>query len=439
MDNLWNTYNDSTPPTNLPSQTNSYQSLLQQAQQFSQMSIQHIHSTRQQINHTSNSEMQSLHELVLAYDKLSSIKWGKARQAYETHANNAILEKDDVQKKLEEDQDVDNMLRDTLKQSLNTKTPGKKKDNTVNAANHMNNEGLNPHDWITNAFQNHPGTPTTALQVMGLPPGFGDEEANEASEQQSCNESVCSSSSEAITTKCTSTPSEISSLGTQEYGEEIDDEYSLEELMESYESPSLSNDDFDYIYRGGFAIKANNGQEIKGVVPKNAKRVLIDSSVRAIEECAFQGCNELEYVTIPPGVEEICDNAFRKCSKLSTVKFLRRRGRFATSKELPGFSDEKKTEDSDGRVVATSAPRSLGGTTSQLRTIGEWAFFNCSSLESINLPYGLETIGTRAFQRCSVLNLEELPSSLVSVGDNAFSGCSRETRAVLEQWGQNRV
>jgi hypothetical protein len=143
---------------------------------------------------------------------------------------------------------------------------------------------------------------------------------------------------------------------------------------------------------------------------------------------------------IPAGVEEICDNAFRKCSKLSTVKFLRRRGRSATtSKELSGFSEEKKTEDPDGRVVATSAPRSLGGTTSQLRTIGEWAFFNCSSLESINLPYGLETIGTRAFQRCSVLNLEELPSSLVSVGDNAFSGCSRETRAVLEQWGQNRV
>lgn len=380
--------------------------------------------------------MQSLHELTLAYDKLSSIKWDKARQAYESHINSNYLE-DNHDKKLEEE-DVDDMLRDTMeKRSLNSKTPGKKKDmvaNNTNAAANNRVGGLNPHDWITNAFQDNPpfsertGTP----QIMvGLPPGFGDEESDEeVSEEQSCNnESVCSSNSSGATTKCTSTPSEISSLGTQEYGEERDEESSVASSIES-EEPSISHEDFDYIYKGGYAIKAINGQEIKGVVPKTVKRVLIDSST--IEECAFQGCNELESVTVPIGVREIGENAFRKCSKLKEVKFTsRRRWRSCCS-----VGDEKKSEEGGG---IASASRAGGTTTSQLRTIGEWAFFNCSSLESINLPYGLETIGTRAFQRCSVLNLEELPSSLVFVGENAFSGCSRETRAVLEQWEMNRV
>lgn len=165
-------------------------------------------------------------------------------------------------------------------------------------------------------------------------------------------------------------------------------------------------------------MKASNGKEIKGKVPKTIKHVLIDSSV--IDEGAFQGCNVLESVTIPSSVQEIRDNAFRKCSKLKRVKFLteKKRGKFGR------------------RSTSTST---TSRTSSKLRTIGEWAFFNCSSLESINLPIGLETIGTRAFQRCSVLNIEEMPSTLMTVGENAFSGCSRETRSVLEQWERSRV
>lgn len=82
-----------------------------------------------------------------------------------------------------------------------------------------------------------------------------------------------------------------------------------------------------------------------------------------------------------------------------------------------------------------SAPSSVTEPrSSKLRSIGEWAFFNCSSLSFIKLPYGLTNIGARAFQRCSSMSLTELPMTLVTVGENAFVGTLPETKAAYERW-----
>ena len=56
--------------------------------------------------------------------------------------------------------------------------------------------------------------------------------------------------------------------------------------------------------------------------------------------------------------------------------------------------------------------------------IGDYAFFNCSSLASIELPSSVTSIGNYAFYECSSLASIELPSSVTSIGNHAFSGCS---------------
>lgn len=48
------------------------------------------------------------------------------------------------------------------------------------------------------------------------------------------------------------------------------------------------------------------------------------------------------------------------------------------------------------------------------------AFYNCTSLTSINLPSSLTRIGNNAFQGCTSLASVNLPSSLTSIGSNAF-------------------
>ncbi len=56
-------------------------------------------------------------------------------------------------------------------------------------------------------------------------------------------------------------------------------------------------------------------------------------------------------------------------------------------------------------------------------TIGPWAFESCTDLASLILPEALTSIGSWAFQNCDALTEVTLPGSLTSVGESAFAGC----------------
>ena len=57
-------------------------------------------------------------------------------------------------------------------------------------------------------------------------------------------------------------------------------------------------------------------------------------------------------------------------------------------------------------------------------SIGAYAFYECSSLSSIELPEGITSIGESLFTYCSSLSSIELPESVTSIGDYAFYKCS---------------
>ena len=54
-------------------------------------------------------------------------------------------------------------------------------------------------------------------------------------------------------------------------------------------------------------------------------------------------------------------------------------------------------------------------------TIGDWAFGDCSALESVSIPVAT-TIGNSAFYDCYYLGSVDMPS-VTTIGDYAFSGC----------------
>ena len=57
-------------------------------------------------------------------------------------------------------------------------------------------------------------------------------------------------------------------------------------------------------------------------------------------------------------------------------------------------------------------------------SIGDMAFFGCSSLKSVTIPAGVTSIGDMAFRDCSSLTSVDIPVSVTSIGNKAFQDCS---------------
>lgn len=59
-----------------------------------------------------------------------------------------------------------------------------------------------------------------------------------------------------------------------------------------------------------------------------------------------------------------------------------------------------------------------------LESIGEYAFYGCEALESINFPSTLKSIGEWAFCECKLLTEIVLPEGFEELGKFSFSGCN---------------
>lgn len=93
-------------------------------------------------------------------------------------------------------------------------------------------------------------------------------------------------------------------------------------------------------------------------------------------------------------------------------------------------SEDKTCEVSDcssGLTGTVIIPSSIviSGTTYSVTSIGDDAFWGCSSHSSIEIPSSVTSIGRSAFYGCSNLTSVEIPNSVTSIGDEAFKGCER--------------
>ncbi|MDO4200641.1 MAG: leucine-rich repeat domain-containing protein [Bacteroidales bacterium] len=61
---------------------------------------------------------------------------------------------------------------------------------------------------------------------------------------------------------------------------------------------------------------------------------------------------------------------------------------------------------------------------SQLKSIDDYAFYDCSGLTSIEFPASVTSIGPSAFEGCSVLTSIEIPASVTSISAGAFYNCT---------------
>lgn len=166
--------------------------------------------------------------------------------------------------------------------------------------------------------------------------------------------------------------------------------------------------------------------------------ILIPGTVKTIGNCAFYGCSLLGAPDISDesgniiahgrlelgeGIEQIGQYAFYNCVSLDTVKLP------STLKEL-GLRAFNRC--SALRSVTVALRQINVGTednavyhmVSDLTAIGDYAFYNCTLLETVELPDSVTAIGRYAFRGCAALKTLTLGSKLETVGDYAFLGCT---------------
>ena len=200
------------------------------------------------------------------------------------------------------------------------------------------------------------------------------------------------------------------------------------------------------------------------------KNIVIPGSVKGIYDRAFADCSSLESITLSEGLEWIGSEAFAGCSSLSGITipnsverllgtpftgcnitsiflpenvFLTSASGYSSGETLSAMNNLENIEVAEtnryycsidgvlfskdkGTLVAY--PQNKKGNEYIIPegtlTIGEDAFYNCSSLESIIIPEGMLNMEWNAFYGCSSIECIKIPGSVTLIGSD-WSNCAR--------------
>ena len=173
-----------------------------------------------------------------------------------------------------------------------------------------------------------------------------------------------------------------------------------------------------------------------------------NSSLTSIGNRAFYGCSGLEGVELPENVTSIGAEAFSNCSGLVSVEIPK--GVTSIGEKIFGFCSNLESItvengntkyhsagncviETETKTLITGCKNSIIPTDGSVTTIGEYAFYSCSGLSSIEIPSSITSIGDSAFYGCSGLSSIEIPKSVTSIAENAFYGCQGLTSVIFEK------
>ena len=157
--------------------------------------------------------------------------------------------------------------------------------------------------------------------------------------------------------------------------------------------------------------------------------IVISNSVPSIGDWAFSDCTSLSNIVIPNSVTSIGEGAFSSCTSLSDIVIpdsVTRIGNLAfsncTSLSNIVISDSVTNIGDDvfyqcSSLTSVVIPNSV-------TCVGDEAFCNCRSLSNIVIPNSVTSIGVSVFWGCSSLVNIDIPDSVTRIGDWAFVNCS---------------
>ena len=194
------------------------------------------------------------------------------------------------------------------------------------------------------------------------------------------------------------------------------------------------------------------------------EKVYISLGITTIGADAFSECGSLTSIEIPSSVTDIGNNAFYISTRLTIYcEVSSKPNGWAynwNSSNCPVVWDYKNNEVADDgfihviidnihyglkgneAIVSRQGPNVMGnvvipqninynGKDYIVTSIGDFAFSNCSNLESIDIPNSVKSIGVFVFYFCDKLESIEIPDSVKSIDSYAIFECGSLKRIVI--------
>ena len=209
----------------------------------------------------------------------------------------------------------------------------------------------------------------------------------------------------------------------------------------------LSKMDYDYSYKilndGTLRLYQYEGTDTNIVVPDT-----IDGrKVTVLGNSTFQYCtqaSDIESVTLPDSLTTIEKNAFYNCEKLKSVTIPQNVSSIGLAAFVEGLSESSLTEikvdpenpyfsEKDGVVFSKDGTKLIvfpSGRSGDYQipdgtvSVGDYAFYYCVNVSSITVPGSVRSFGEGAFGNCSSLTKTVLNEGLEEIGEYAFQSSS---------------
>ena len=209
----------------------------------------------------------------------------------------------------------------------------------------------------------------------------------------------------------------------------------------------LSKMDYDYSYKilndGTLRLYQYEGTDTNIVVPDT-----IDGrKVTVLGNSTFQYCtqaSDIESVTLPDSLTTIEKNAFYNCEKLKSVTIPQNVSSIGLAAFVEGLSESSLTEikvdpenpyfsEKDGVVFSKDGTKLIvfpSGRSGDYQipdgtvSVGDYAFYYCVNVSSITVPGSVRSLGEGAFGNCSSLTKTVLNEGLEEIGEYAFQSSS---------------
>ena len=165
---------------------------------------------------------------------------------------------------------------------------------------------------------------------------------------------------------------------------------------------------YNVIDKSGKVVEVTKGDaKYSGsvTIPATVSSDGVTYTVSRVGNQAFDGCDNLESVTLGANIESINSYAFFKCTNLSQIN----------------LNDKIVTFGNDAFCGCTSLTSVVVG--SSVDNMDSGVFAGCTNLKTVEIHNGASVIGGSAFKGCMKLTTVTIPNSVLTIGGSAFADC----------------